>query len=191
MIVLVPDEVGERTLADVDGLHVIRYHSATDLVTLGTDAEVLIPGFRPSDDTSALLERLPRLRLVQLLSAGAERWVHRVPAGVELSDCRGAHGALTAEWVLAGLLAMLREFPAFLRNQNTQQWERRASDTLLGKRILTSVPATSRIRSCGASKDSTLPRSPKSDVPHGPGSTVPTNCRRSYPRMTSSCSSSH
>lgn len=134
--VLVPDEVGERALAEIPGLRVIRYRLPTDLLASGTDAAVLIPGFRPSDDTATLLGRLPGLRLVQLLSAGAERWVHRLPPGVQLSDCRGAHGGLTGEWVLTGLLSMLREFPAFLRDQDRGRWERRPSDTLAGKRVL-------------------------------------------------------
>jgi phosphoglycerate dehydrogenase-like enzyme len=100
------------------------------------DAEVLVPGFRSDDDTPALLGRLPRLRLVQLRSAGAERWVDRLPPGVALSDCRGAHGALTAEWVVAGLLALLRELPAFVRNQDGELWLRQPSETLIGKRVL-------------------------------------------------------
>lgn len=134
--VLVPDEVGERTLRLIDGLHVVRYQEAGDLLRSTTDAEVLIPGFKSCEDTPALLAQLPALRLVQLLSAGAERWLHRLPRGVQLSDCRGAHSAITAEWVLAGVLSILREFPVFLRNQDRGQWERHPSETLIGKRVL-------------------------------------------------------
>lgn len=134
--VFVPDAVGKRVLSGIDGICVVRYESMADLVRLGADAEVLIPGFRPTDATTALLNRLPRLRLVQLRSAGAERWIHRVPPGVAVSDCRGAHSGLTAEWVITGLLSTLREFPAFLRSQERHRWERRPSDTLVGKRVL-------------------------------------------------------
>ncbi|MCA1708405.1 MAG: hypothetical protein LC808_36060, partial [Actinobacteria bacterium] len=134
--VLVPDEAGERALSGMTGLRVVRYRQKADLAALGADAEVLVPGFRSDDDTPALLGRLPRLRLVQLRSAGAERWVDRLPAGVALSDCRGAHGALTAEWVVAGLLALLRELPTFVRNQDGELWLRQPSETLIGKRVL-------------------------------------------------------
>lgn len=171
--VLVPDEVGERALADIDGLHVVRYQDKVELVTLGTNAEVLIPGFRPSDDTTELLERLPRLRLVQLLSAGAERWVHHVPAGVDLSDCRGAHGGLTAEWVVAAILSMLREFPAFLRDQDRELWQRRPTDTLIGKQILligagnVADQVVQRLGGFGVAGITRVGRTPRADV-HGP-----------------------
>lgn len=134
--VLVPDEAGERALSGVPGLRVVRYGQKADLPHLGADAHVLVPGFKSDDDTPALLGRLPRLRLVQLRSAGAERWVNRLPPGVALSDCRGAHGALTAEWVVAGLLALLRELPTFVRNQDRELWQRQPSETLIGKRVL-------------------------------------------------------
>ena len=56
---------------------------------------MLIPPFQAPDDVIALVERLPKLRLVQLLSAGADRWIGRLPEGVGLSDGRGSHGGAT------------------------------------------------------------------------------------------------
>ena len=47
----------------------------------------------PPDD---FFEGLPRLRLVQLLSAGAERFAGRLPEGVLLCNARGAHTPSTA-----------------------------------------------------------------------------------------------
>ena len=44
---------------------------------------------------------LPRLQLVQLLSAGAERFAGRLPEGV-LCNARGAHTPSTAEWAVDG-----------------------------------------------------------------------------------------
>ena len=46
---------------------------------------------RPTSSSRRWTE-LPALRLVQLLTAGAETWIGRLPDGVALSDCRGAHG---------------------------------------------------------------------------------------------------
>jgi phosphoglycerate dehydrogenase-like enzyme len=76
------------------------------------------------------------LNLVQLLSAGAEMWVGRLPEGVRLSDCQGAHGGVTAEWVLAAILAVLREVPVFVRAQDEERWDQHVTDTLTGKRVL-------------------------------------------------------
>jgi phosphoglycerate dehydrogenase-like enzyme len=130
--VLVPDEQGEAALAHVDGVEVLRY----DLDTLPEHAEVLVPGFLVESDPAAVLARLPRLRLIQLLTAGAENWIGRVPDHVMLSIARGAHGGSTAEWALATLLAVYRELIPFERERVTRTWARRPTETLLDKKVL-------------------------------------------------------
>ena len=68
-------------------------------------------------DGSSRRRAVPELRLVQLLTAGAETWIGRLPDGVALSDCRGAHGGATAEWIVAALLAVYRHLPRFAAAQ--------------------------------------------------------------------------
>lgn len=85
----------------------------------------------------AALDRLPRLRAIQLLSAGADGWIDLVPPGVQLFDGRGVHGSSTSEWVMAAMLAWLREFPRFLRAQDRGEWDRPLeTDELAGKRVM-------------------------------------------------------
>ncbi|MCV2488826.1 2-hydroxyacid dehydrogenase [Geodermatophilus sp. YIM 151500] len=86
--------------------------------------------------TNGFLEGLPRLRLVQLLSAGAERFVGRLPEGVLLCNARGAHTPSTAEWVLAATLAAQRGIPFFTREQDAGRWSFRTEHTLFGARVL-------------------------------------------------------
>jgi phosphoglycerate dehydrogenase-like enzyme len=83
-----------------------------------------------------LLERMPALRVIQLLSAGAEHWVGRIPDGVTLCDARGVHDSSTAEWAATAVLASLRNFPAFARAQADQRWDPTRTDELAGKRVL-------------------------------------------------------
>ena len=139
LTVLVPDATGEEALADLDGVDTVRYDASADPADLpdgAARAQVLVPGFLSTEGARALLEHLPAVRLVQLLSAGAEKWVGRLPEGVGLSDCQGAHGGVTAEWVLAGLLAVLRDIPTCVRDQDRGHWDQRLTDTLTGKRVL-------------------------------------------------------
>jgi phosphoglycerate dehydrogenase-like enzyme len=131
--VLVPDEPGEAALAEVAGLEVVRYSSVDDLPER---AEVLVPGFLVESDPAPVVARLPRLRLIQLLTAGAENWIGRVPAHVTLSTARGAHGGSTAEWALATLLAVYRELIPFERERVARTWVRRPTETLLDKHVL-------------------------------------------------------
>ena len=86
-----------------------------------------------------LLSKLTGLRVVQLLSAGADGWVGQVPPAVRLCDARGVHDASTSEWVLAATLASLRRFPTFVRAQERQEWAATGTtpaDELTGKRVL-------------------------------------------------------
>jgi phosphoglycerate dehydrogenase-like enzyme len=76
------------------------------------------------------------LRVVQLMSAGAEAWVGHLPADVTLCDARGVHDSSTSEWVLTAVLSYLRDFPLFARAQFERRWAYKFTDELAGKRIL-------------------------------------------------------
>jgi phosphoglycerate dehydrogenase-like enzyme len=139
--VLVPNEAGVAALADIDGVDVIRYEAGKPLPPGGEKATVLVPGFLSGGDATKLLDDLPNLEFVQLLTAGAEAWIPRIPSGVKLSICRGAHGGSTAEWVIGALLYIYREFGSFAQAQREGKWAHDwvthgGTDTLQGKRVL-------------------------------------------------------
>jgi phosphoglycerate dehydrogenase-like enzyme len=136
MKVLVPHKEGLRALANVPGVEVLRYDPGAPIPQEATDAEVIVPAFLAGTEAAAVLDQLPKLRLVQLLSAGAETWVGRVPEGVRLSDGRGAHGGATAEWVLTALLAVYRHVPRFVQAQKDGRWDHHQTEELAGKRVL-------------------------------------------------------
>lgn len=134
LTVLVPHEEGVAALAGVPGVRAVRYDPSDDV--LDPTADVLVPAFLAGRDVVAVTDQLPQLRLVQLLSAGAEAWVGALPAQVLLSDCRGAHGGATAEWVVAALLSVYRHLPAFVRAQDQAKWDYHQTEELAGKRVL-------------------------------------------------------
>jgi hypothetical protein len=92
MDVLVPHAAGIAALADVPGVRAIRYRPEAPLPAEAEGAEVLVAPFNATDELVEALGRMRALRLVQLLTAGAETWIGRLPDGVALSDGRGAHG---------------------------------------------------------------------------------------------------
>lgn len=136
MDVLVPLEAGIAALADVPGVRAIRYRPQAPLPPEADAAEVLVAPFDATDEFVDALGRLPKLRLVQLLTAGAETWIGRLPDSVALSDGRGAHGGATAEWVVAALLAVYRHFPRFTAAQAEGRWDYHTTEELAGKRVL-------------------------------------------------------
>jgi phosphoglycerate dehydrogenase-like enzyme len=134
--VLVPDDSGMAALSGVDGVRPVRYQVGQPWPAAAASASVLVPRFLTTEGIATMLAELPELAYVQLLSAGAEMWVGRLPDGVLLSTCRGAHGGSTAEWVVAGLLAMYRDLPRFQRAQERAEWDYHETDTLQDKRLL-------------------------------------------------------
>ncbi|HEX6969629.1 MAG TPA: 2-hydroxyacid dehydrogenase [Micromonosporaceae bacterium] len=135
----IPHEQGRRLLGEVPEGVVVEvvpdpagYHGPNDV-------EFWVPPFLADPDVVRLAAKLPDLRVVQLLSAGADHWVGRLPDGVRLYDARGVHDSATAEWVVTAILAHLRAFPAFVRAQARHEWsyaEFTPTDELAGKRVL-------------------------------------------------------
>jgi phosphoglycerate dehydrogenase-like enzyme len=85
---------------------------------------------------NGFLAALPRLKLVQLLTAGAERFLGRLPEGVVLCNARGAHTPATAEWAVAATLAAQRGIPFFVREQVAGRWSFTTQSSLVGARVL-------------------------------------------------------
>jgi phosphoglycerate dehydrogenase-like enzyme len=132
--VLVPDDEGVAALSEVPLVQAVRYQWGDPVPTEAAKAEVLIPGRHPAGDE--LWRELPNLRLIQLLTAGADDWIGKVPEGVLLSTCRGAHGGSMAEWVVAVLLSMYRQLDVFAEAHRQTRWTRLSADTLQGKHVL-------------------------------------------------------
>ena len=83
-----------------------------------------------------LFDAVPGLRLVQLMSAGAEQFVGRLPEGVILCNARGAHTPSTAEWAVAATLAAQRGIPHFTREQDAGRWSPSTQHSLVGAKVL-------------------------------------------------------
>jgi phosphoglycerate dehydrogenase-like enzyme len=136
-LVLVPEPAGLDALADVAGVRALEYDPRGSSLPDGAEAATVVVVDNPHAETTLpLLGRLPRLRLVQNLSAGFDPWDGRVPDGVAISNARGAHGRATAELAVALLLATLRELPAFADAQARRAWEPRDGGSLAGARVL-------------------------------------------------------
>lgn len=65
------------------------------------------------------------VRLVLSMLAGTEWIPGAVGPHVTICNARNAHNAATAEWTLAAILAMLKQFPLFLDIQHSGNWRRR------------------------------------------------------------------
>jgi len=108
----------------------------TALPATAGQVEFYVPPFFPAQPAIAAIRELPKLAVVQALTAGVDRLRPEIPAGVTLCNARGVHDASTAEWVVGAMLAALREFPFFAREQAAQRWSYHFTDCLAGKTVL-------------------------------------------------------
>ncbi|MCV7228861.1 2-hydroxyacid dehydrogenase [Mycolicibacterium komossense] len=134
--VLVPDDLGVKALSSTPGIEAIRYVPGDPFPPEHLDATVVVVDYDHAKETGARFAELPGLRLLQTLNAGFDQWLPHLPAGVLLSNGRGAHGGSSAEWVVAALLAIYRDLPFFAQRQADGVWDPRETETLLGKRIV-------------------------------------------------------
>ena len=119
-----------------DGMTADVWTGTEELPDSADEVEVLVMPFGVPSSRLALLGKLPRLRLIQLMSAGAERVIPHVPAGVTLCNARGAPDPAVAEWIVAVILAQVRGLPAFMAAQHRGAWEFAEAAPLAGQTVL-------------------------------------------------------
>lgn len=83
-----------------------------------------------------LLARMPRLRVVQTLTAGYEHVLPHLPGGVTLCNAGRLHDTSTAELAVALMLAARRGIPDFVRGQDARQWRHRRWESLADATVL-------------------------------------------------------
>jgi phosphoglycerate dehydrogenase-like enzyme len=100
------------------------------------DVEFYVPGYQTGAGQGAYLARMPRLKVVQTLTAGVDHIRDEVPEGVLLCNGRGIHNASTAELALTLTLAALRDVPGFTRDQAERRWNHGWRTSLADKTVL-------------------------------------------------------
>ncbi len=108
----------------------------TPLPGTAGEVEFYVPPFFPAQPAIAAMRQMPRLAVVQTLTAGINSLLPDIPPGVRLCNARGAHDASTAEWVVAAILAAIREFPLFAREQLAGRWSYQFTGCLAGQNVL-------------------------------------------------------
>jgi phosphoglycerate dehydrogenase-like enzyme len=103
--------------------------------TAGQVEYVVVPlGLQPA--TLKRLAALPRLKTIQILSAGADNVLPYIPDHITLCNARGAHTGATAEWTAGVIVASLRNFPRFALAQRDGRWDPAQSEPVAGKHVL-------------------------------------------------------
>jgi len=98
--------------------------------------EFYVPPYPGGPAVFEMMSRLPGLKVIQLLTAGVDWILPRIPPGVILCRAIGVHEASVAEQVIAGVLAITKDIPAFVRFQERAEWAHHRVGGLLGMRAV-------------------------------------------------------
>ena len=83
------------------------------------------------------LAQMPRLRMIQSMTAGVDGWMARkdLPADLPLSAARGTHLPQMPENILGALFHITKHYATIAANQAHSKWVRSQSATLAGKTL--------------------------------------------------------
>ena len=90
----------------------------------------------PRWDSMPVLDELPGLRVVQVLSAGVDWITDLVPDGVTLCSARGTRDRAMGEWIAAAILAEVKHARPFAIAQGHREWRPMTLHDAAGLRIL-------------------------------------------------------
>jgi len=119
-----------------DGMTADVWTGGEPLPRTQDEVEFIVLPMRVAPDTLTKVTRLPNLKVVQLMSAGAERVIPYIPDSITLANARGAHDAATAEWTVGVIVADLRNLPRFVKSQQQGRWDFAVSESVAGKNVL-------------------------------------------------------
>jgi phosphoglycerate dehydrogenase-like enzyme len=101
---------------------------------------VAMPMRTPSGDPTSLFaglwERMTSLRYVQVPSAGVDWIIGDIPPGVDVCSARGVHDIPVSEWVLAAVLAGLKDLGRFRDDMHEGRWASEDLPELSGANVL-------------------------------------------------------
>lgn len=101
-----------------------------------SEVEFYVPPYRFSPPDYELIASMPRLKVVQTVTAGVDHVRPFVPEGVLLCNGRGIHDASTAELAVGLTLASLRGIPDFVRAQDRGEWRPFTARSLADRTVL-------------------------------------------------------
>lgn len=104
----------------------IRYHVDT--------MEILVTIFRVADE---LLKQAVNLKWIQVMTSGVNYILSRpsLRKDIIITSGRGIHGPQMSEMAFLLMLALNRNFPQFVRNQDQRHWEKWPAKLLYRKKV--------------------------------------------------------
>ena len=120
-LVTMPDASWVADTGEIPGLEMVTW-DIHEPHPRAEEVAIVVPPYLDPHQRLDLLGTLPKLELVQLLTAGYDNVTPHLPRGVTLCSGGGIHDASTAELALTLILASIRGIPDFVRAQDRHHW---------------------------------------------------------------------
>jgi phosphoglycerate dehydrogenase-like enzyme len=114
IVAAVPTHALAEAVGEVEGVEVLVWPGGDPPERAG-EIELLVPDYIRGRTTMRVLDRFPRLRAVQLQTAGYDAVLDLVPPSLQLLSARGVHDDATAELALGRTIASLRGIDVAVR----------------------------------------------------------------------------
>jgi phosphoglycerate dehydrogenase-like enzyme len=114
IVAALPSQELADAVGGVEGVEILVWPGG-DLPDRADEIELLVPDYIRARRTARQLASFPRLRAVQLQTAGYDAVMDVVPPGLDLLSARGVHDDATAELALGLTLASLRGIDVAVR----------------------------------------------------------------------------
>ena len=135
-VVWLPDADWASELAIPETVDVDIWASGLPLPRSASQVEFYVPEYLGPKSVVEVISQLPRVQVVQLLTAGYDHVLPHVREGITVCNAAGVHDASTAELAVGLCIASLRGFPEFGRGQAEGHWLHSRHDALADKRVL-------------------------------------------------------
>ncbi len=135
MLITLPRMMAEA--ADgLDDSEFLLYDHGDPLDPRLEETTFLVPSYMTARAQLPMSAQMPRLKVVQLLTAGFDGIPELLPPGVTLCNAKGVHDASTAELAVGLALASVRGLDGFARSQMAGRWERVFRPSLADRTVL-------------------------------------------------------
>ncbi len=100
------------------------------------DVEFYVPAYRFSRRVVEVIAEMPRLKVVQSLTAGVEHITPHLRPGTTLCNAAGVHDAATSELAVGLMISAQRRLAELAIAQRDQRWDSQMARSLADQRVL-------------------------------------------------------
>jgi phosphoglycerate dehydrogenase-like enzyme len=124
-------------LSDVpDGFDIEVVNATAGVPPTVVDVEFYVPAYEFDRAVVDVIADMPRLRVVQTLTAGVDHVRAIVPADVTLCNAAGVHDAATSELAVGLMISAERRLAELAVAQRERRWDQQMASSLADRRVL-------------------------------------------------------